>query len=148
MVQQRLHPKPNPNFLLQVETLPQHFHQDPRLLVEVVEVVVDPLTLEDHQSYTIPQKGVHLVEVEMDILVIQQMLEQLATIIHQLLLFIPLLHQDKEMMVDHPLDHLLILEQVEVDQVQLENPTPQQLMLDLVDREHNFLPHSEILHQL
>ena len=146
MVQQRLHPQTNPNFLLQVETLPQHFHQDPRLLVEVVEVVVDPLILED-QSYTIPQKGVHLVEVEMDILLIQQMLEQLATIIHQLLLFIPLLHQDKEMMVDHPLDHLLILEQVEVDQVQLENPT-QHLLVDMVVKALNFPLHSEILHQV
>jgi hypothetical protein len=131
------------HYLLQVEILPQHFHLDPRLLVEAVEVVVDPLILED-QLYIIPQKGVHLVEVEMDI---HHKLEQTATIIHQLLLFILLLHQDKEMMVDHPLEELLILEQVVVDQVQLENPTQHQLA-DMVERELNSPLHSEILLQV
>jgi hypothetical protein len=134
------------HYLLQAEILPQHFHLDPRLLVEAVEVVVDPLILED-QSYTIPQKEVHPVVEEMDILLIQQMLEQMATIIHQLLLFILLLHLGKEMMVDHPLEDLLILEQVEVDQVQLENPTQHQLA-DMVVKALNFPLHSEILIQV
>tara|TARA_A100001201_G_scaffold105419_1_gene90249 strand:- start:275 stop:694 length:420 start_codon:yes stop_codon:yes gene_type:complete len=123
-----------------------HSHLDPRLLLVVVEVVVDQQT-EDLLINTTRQKEVDLVVVEMDILHLQQILEQTVTIIHQLLLFILLLHLGKEMMVDHLLEDLLILEQVVVDQVQLDNPTPHQLV-DMVDRELNSLPHSEILHQL
>ena len=123
-----------------------HSHLDLRLLLAVVLVVVDQQT-EDHLTYTIQQKKVDQVVVEMDILHLQHKLEQMATIIHQLLLFILLLHLGKEIQVDHPLEDLLILEQVEVDQAHLENPTQHQLA-DMVERELNSPLHSEILHHL
>ena len=124
-----------------------HSHLDLRLLLVVVLVVVDQQT-EDLLINTTRQKGVDQVVVEMDILHRTHMKEQTATIIHQLPLFILLLHLDKEIQVVTLLEELLIPEQVEVDQVQLENPTPQQLIVDLVDREHNSPLHSEILHHL
>jgi hypothetical protein len=113
------------------------------LLLVVVLVVVDQQT-EDLLTYTTRQKEVDLVVVEVDIMHRTHILEQTATIIHQLPLFILLLHLDKEIQVVTLLEELLILEQVVVDRVQLENPTTQELMVDLVDRELNCPPHSEI----
>tara|TARA_R100001509_G_C4776119_1_gene184676 strand:+ start:129 stop:551 length:423 start_codon:yes stop_codon:yes gene_type:complete len=120
-----------------------HSHLDLLLLPVVVEVVVDQQT-EDLLINTTRQKEVDQVVVEMDILHRTHMKEQTATIIHQILLFILLLHLDKEIQVVTLPEELLILEQVVVDRVQLENPTAQQLIVDLVEREHNFLPHSDI----
>tara|TARA_R100000030_G_scaffold100820_1_gene94848 strand:- start:150 stop:719 length:570 start_codon:yes stop_codon:yes gene_type:complete len=119
-----------------------HSHLDPRLLLVVVEVVVDQQT-EDHLIFTTRHNLVDQVVVEVDIVQITHILHQMATYIHQLLLFILPLHLDKEIQVDHPPEEVLILEQVVVDRVQLENPTAVHSVV-MEDREHNFLPHSEI----
>ena len=86
---------------------------------------------------------VDLVVVEMDMLQIQQILAQQVIYILQFLLFILLLHLDKEMQVDHLLEQVIIMEQVVVDQVQLDKTT-HQMLVGMVDRELNFLQHIEI----
>ena len=118
---------------------PQHSHLDLRLLLVVVQVLADQQT-EDHLTYTTAQKMADQVVVEVDIPTRPKVM---VTYIHHLLLFILRPHLDKEMMVEQTPEDLLILVLVVVDQVQLDKPTPHQLVV-MADRELNYPPHSEI----